>query len=180
MSSPCGKCYIGLTTTPLSWRISNIKSEYSKYKAGDKSISKSPVFEIIDKYGTQLTILEHVEADSRKELNRRAGWWIRNTPNAINRVIPGRTDKEWYADNRQTIKVRDALKYKENKEAILDRIKQYQSKKKADCQNGLCDVTGLVSKIIPEADLPEMEQPEPQPQQPRNTVLQKFFPVEFP
>lgn len=148
MTADSGKCFIGLTTTPISFRISNYKCEYEKYKEG-LPCKKNSMFELMDESDLKLDILEDVEADSMAELRRRQGWWVRNTDNCINKTIPGRTDKEYYMDTRETSRMRDKEKYKKNRDVMLARAKAYQARRRAEMKNGLVDVTQLVSNIIP-------------------------------
>lgn len=173
MTAPSGKCFIGFTTNPIQWRISNLKTEFAKYKSGDSNVKKCVIFDIMDENGCVVTILEHVDVDNKKELYKRTGWWIRNTPQAINSVIPGRTYKEYYQDKKETLRLKDKQKYEKNKEIIISKIKKYQAYKKTEAEKGVLDVTSMLDHLIPEVDVPE-------PEKPIAKTLRNFFPVEFP
>lgn len=165
MTTDSGKCYVGLTTIPISFRIANYKCEYGKYKEG-LPCKKNAMFELMDEGDLKLEILEDVEADSLKELRRRQGWWVRNSDNCINKTIPGRTDKEYYEDNRETHRARDKIKYQLNRDKLLAASKAYQARKRAEAKNGLIDVTQIVTNIIPLAPEEKMRQ---------SKIIENFF-----
>ena len=63
------------------------------------------VFGIFEKYGVEnccIVLLEMVNASNIDELMARERHWIQSTP-CVNKVIPGRTDAEWYVDNCEKV-----------------------------------------------------------------------------
>ncbi len=148
LSTADGKCFIGMTTIPISFRIANYQSEFRKYKEG-LPCKQNAAFELMEYGELQLEILEDIDADDIKEVRRRQGWWVRNTPNCINKTIPGRTDEEYYQDNKKALSLRHKEKYQKNRDVMLQRCKSYQARKRAEQKNGLVDVTTLVSNMIP-------------------------------
>jgi len=87
-----GATYYGSTTVSLRERM------YS-HRADQKT---SAYREIISQMEYEIILIENYPCKSRKELEIREGWYIRENP-CVNRRIPGRTMKEWYEDNREEI-----------------------------------------------------------------------------
>ena len=100
--------------------------------------------------------VEKYEAKDRRVLHKRERYWIEELKASLNKIIPTRTKKEYYNDNKeklneyykeyreqnkdkikirdkkyqmenkQKIKIKDKEKYQRNKEAILLRAKKYR------------------------------------------------------
>ena len=51
-----------------------------------------------------IELVEAFPSSSKEELRKKEGEWIRRTPNAVNRCVAGRTDREWKDDNREKIR----------------------------------------------------------------------------
>ena len=99
-----GEIYVGSTTKKyLSERMSEHRSNYKKWKAGIQG--KCMSFDIFDKYrleNCQIILLESVNANSKEELHVREAHWIKSLE-CVNKVIPGRTQKEYREDNKDQI-----------------------------------------------------------------------------
>ena len=125
------KIYIGSTAKAyLSQRFQQHKSTYKLWKA--KKIGKITSFELFDEYGPencQIVLIEEYPCSSKDTKNARESHYIR-TMECVNKVIPNRTYKEHYEDNREYILER-TKKYQElNKEKITEqRKKHYESNK---------------------------------------------------
>ena len=93
--------YIGSTTKEyLSQRMDKHRSNY-KSKTALKTTSKL----IFEEYGIENCFIELLEAKDCKdkhELSQLEGHYIR-TLDCVNKNIAGRTCKEWYQDNKETI-----------------------------------------------------------------------------
>ena len=116
--------YIGATTQALYKRFHAHKTR--------KECSSKLLFE---KYtDVRIELLECCPCDNKEELTKKEGEYIRNT-NCINRRIAGRTQKEYYEDNKEKIKERhkkyDKERYENNKEKILE-----QNSQKYNCECG--------------------------------------------
>ena len=102
ITSHCGdKIYIGSTTKKyLSQRMDKHRSHYKQWKQG--KASKTMIFDMFDMYGIdacQILLLETYPCHSNDELSAREGHYIR-TMECVNKVIPGRTHKEYYEENK--------------------------------------------------------------------------------
>ena len=104
-NEPDSLMYIGSTTKPLlSQRMSQHRSDYRLFKLG--KVKKTNSFDVFDKYGTEncyIELLELYPCESKDELHKREGHYIRTTVN-VNRSIAGQTRKEHYEANKEDIR----------------------------------------------------------------------------
>ena len=109
-----GDIYIGSTTnTRLCERMTKHRHDYKKQ--GEK---KTTAFKIFDKYGIEncrILLLENFSCETRDELQAREGYYIRSLK-CVNRIMNGRTDKQYREDNKEKKKSTDKLYYEKNKE----------------------------------------------------------------
>ena len=103
-----GNIYIGQTKQKLYQRLNNHKQDF---KRGSTSISR----EIIKNNNYKIELIEETN-----DLNRER-YFIENTE-CINKVVPGRTKKEYY----------DETKHKLNKEKLKQYQKEYRSNTNCD------------------------------------------------
>ena len=148
--------YFGSTTVELSTRMARHRARYREYNKTQKSFYSS--FILFDKYGIENCKIELVEiypCDSKDELTRKEGQWIKNE-DCVNKCVAGRTKKEYHVDNIDSIKLKkkeyrllnleqekqrwDKYKqnhhielleynrkyYADNKEIILEKMREYQ------------------------------------------------------
>jgi hypothetical protein len=100
-----GEIYIGSTTKQyLSQRMTAHRANYNRWKNG--KCYKVMAFDLFDKFGLdncKIILLESCPCESKDQLHARESHHIR-TLNCINKMVPGRTDKEYYHDNKEKIK----------------------------------------------------------------------------
>ena len=89
--------YIGSTCATLEKRFSTHLSHF-KYKSNNLSVHK-----ILEQGECIIELIEDYPCDSRKELERREGWY-QLTMDCINKNIAGRTPKEYQTDNKEKLK----------------------------------------------------------------------------
>ena len=97
------ECYYGSTIQPLSKRIGKHRSDYKRYKDGKCNNVTS--FILFDKYGVEnckIELVEDCDCKTKEELHKREGFYIRNNE-CVNKVITGRTWKEYYKDCLEVI-----------------------------------------------------------------------------
>ncbi len=115
--------YIGSTIRKLSVRLASHRSALKRYLMG-KDVNYCRSYDILA-FGNYK--IELIEMCSKTDRDERERWWIDNTPNTVNKLIPGRTLIEWYQDHKEEIK-----EYQQkNKEKISER-----KNKKFDCECG--------------------------------------------
>ena len=116
--------YIGSSSQTLSRRLTFHRANYKRYLDGKYHYVTS--FEILKHDDYYIELLEIYPCKNNMELHKREGELIRQNDNAINKVIPGRTRKEYNNDNKENIKIR----LNKNKDKIkLQRIKRRENKK---------------------------------------------------
>jgi hypothetical protein len=129
------KMYIGSTTQSLSKRFSRHKSDYKLWLEGTHH--KVSIFNIFDEFGIEnckIELIENYECNSKNELERKEGEHIKNN-DCVNKVIAGRTKKEYYNDNKNKI-LEKAKEYKEaNKNKILEKKKEHYEANKQQILN---------------------------------------------
>jgi hypothetical protein len=111
--------YYGHTSQTLAQRFSTHKCP------SNKTTSK----QIIDKGDAIILLVEHFPCLNENEARAREGYYILNNP-CVNRCVAGRTDKQYYIDNKQTKDDYQKKYDSEHKEQIKNRMKLYRQKKK--------------------------------------------------
>jgi len=141
------KVYIGSTIQTLAQRLAKHRTNYKLYLNGKKkSITRSVELLKYDDYYIELIKL--YPCSCREELVAEEGKYIRKW-DCVNKVIPGRTQEDYYIDNKEQIteyqreyqreyrnknkeRIREKKKeyYIDNKENKLEQMKQYYNKNK--------------------------------------------------
>jgi hypothetical protein len=107
-----------------------LDARWSVHKAPSNDTNSRLLFE---EYGVEtcsIHLLEEVKEDERVIKER---WWIENTANVVNHMIPGRTMKEWYEANKEHCKQKKKEWREENKEYNKQRKKEYYEANKEYC-----------------------------------------------
>ena len=124
------KVYIGSTTQTLHKRLSKHVWNYKAFLDGKGNNVTS--FDILKNNDYQILLIENVSCESKEELLKKEGEWIRTYKNndeleeCINKCIAGRTYKEYCEDNKDKIKEYLGEYYKKNK----DKDKEYRENNK--------------------------------------------------
>ena len=116
------KCYIGSTTESLKRRMARHRQHYIKYQNGSDRQFERSVF-LFEEFGLdncKILLIKNFPCKNKEELEREEGQEIlRNIEKCVNRVVVGRTRKEYYDTNRE--------KHLEKKrEHRLNNIEQYK------------------------------------------------------
>ena len=94
--------YIGSTYKSLKERLSQHKFDYKRYLKGTYNNIKS--FDILKNDDYQIELLENCDIKTKQELLARERYYIENNI-CLNKVVPGRTDKEYREANKDKIKI---------------------------------------------------------------------------
>jgi hypothetical protein len=131
------KMYIGSTCQPLSKRFTNHKGHYKLWKDGKSH--KISSYDLFDEFGIEnckIELIENFACNCKDELQKKEGEHIKNN-DCVNKVISGRTKKEYYIDNKDKMKEyreanKDKMKeyYEANKEKISEKKKEYNEANK--------------------------------------------------
>ena len=114
--------YIGSTTRPLSERLNEHKKKYKLYT--DHKYGFVSSFEILKNNNYEIILIENVPCNNKEELHRRERFYIESL-SCVNIVIPQRTRKEYYEDNKEEISEQKKEYNEMNKDKIKERNKQY-------------------------------------------------------
>ena len=123
------KYYIGSTTQTLPKRFHSHKRDYACYQNGKMNNITS--FQILELEGAYIELLELYPTNNKAELERREGQLIReHRDNCVNRIVVGRTKKEYREDNKEAIKVREREYREANKETLTVKNREYREANK--------------------------------------------------
>jgi hypothetical protein len=124
-----GLIYVGSTTKKyLSERLTAHRGNFNSYKKGITTAYMTS-FKILENDNYRIDLIEAVNCNSKDELRAREGYHIR-TLECVNKKIEGRTDKEYYLDNKEKLSENAKEYYLENKEKILKRTDDYRKNNK--------------------------------------------------
>ena len=119
--------YIGSTCKTLKERLIRHKCSYKSFLKGLNNNIKS--FDILKNDDYHIELLENCNIKTKQELIARERFYIQNNV-CLNKVVPGRTDKEYREDNKDKIKeYREANKDKKKDYYITNKDKIKQSSK---------------------------------------------------
>lgn len=121
--------YVGSTSQKyLSDRMSTHRYDFEGYKKGGrKYLTVFDIFEV-DK-DCYIELYEYYPCNSKLELDKREGEVIRELV-CVNKVVAGRTQKEYYQENKEYILTRQKQYAENNKEYIKARKKKYREDNK--------------------------------------------------
>jgi len=128
-----GNIYIGSTTRTLNQRLSVHKCKYNRY-LNCKDDDYTTSFEIIKNNDYRIELIKYVIYKDRKELYQRERYYIENNE-CINKVIPLRTKKEHYNNNKEHFKEYHKQYSIDNKEYLKEYDKE-RKKIKYNCECG--------------------------------------------
>lgn len=121
-------CYIGSTI--------NFNNRLYNHKSACHSENKKQLklYTFINSNGGWFNfnkeIIESYPCSCKKELERREGYYIRLLNPTLNCHIAGRTDKQYYEDNKQLIKLTKKQYYEDNKDKLNAYKKEWWRKNK--------------------------------------------------
>jgi hypothetical protein len=107
------KIYIGSTCgQTLNSRFNQHKNEYKRFLLDDtqKTTTSAIIFGFGDAY---IELIELFPCNNKTDLRLREGYYIRLL-NCVNKRIEGRTDQEYYNENKELYKAYSKKHYKEN------------------------------------------------------------------
>lgn len=111
-SKSTGLTYYGSTTKKLEYRMSEHYSTYKAFQEGkhDKYYTS---FEVLHQDDCIIECVLLYPCNNKRELELKEGYYIRNNE-CVNRIVPGRSIKEWREDNKERIALQNA-KYRKEK-----------------------------------------------------------------
>jgi len=121
--------YIGSTTQQLCKRLYEHRQKYRRYKKTGKCQILYSSFEILQYDDHYIELIEECPCDTRQQLHRREGQIIRANE-CVNKLIAGRTPKEYYEENKDRLLEDKKQYYENNKDELNAKNKQYYEKNK--------------------------------------------------
>jgi hypothetical protein len=122
------ECYVGSTCEPtLARRLSGHMRCFKRYQAGNYHYVTS--FKILEGENYSIELVEAFPCNNKDELHAREGYWIRSI-DCVNKVIVGRTPKEYCENNKEKLSEYKKEHYVKNKDKILEHIKEYYENNK--------------------------------------------------
>jgi hypothetical protein len=121
--------YIGSTTQPLCERKAGHRATYKRWikaKSGVNYVTSFKLFEA-NEDDVNIQLIEAYPCNSKEELHARERFYIKQME-CINKVVPGRTKKEYREDNKIELCAKEKEYREENKAVILARHKEYHAK----------------------------------------------------
>ena len=115
--------YIGSTTQELSQRLGGHKRNFKSFNNPDSKFNNyCASYEVLKCEDYRIDLLENYSCINKLELNKKEGEYIKNNV-CVNKVIPGRTMKEHYHDNKGELLEKQKQYRKNNKEKISEKRK---------------------------------------------------------
>ena len=121
--------YIGSTCEPtLAKRLAKHKDGFKRWKK-DSANTYASSYKLLGQEHYEIILIELYPCNSKDELHKRERYYIENTPNCVNVIIPTRTDKEYnkiYREqNKDIIKDKSKAYREANKDVLNDKHKIY-------------------------------------------------------
>lgn len=121
--------YVGSTIQTLARRFTRHQASRRHWLKGNTNNCSS--FPIVECPTAYIELLEECEEGVRYERER---WWIENTPNCVNKCVPGRTSKEyraeWYQANKEKQDAQTKAWVEAHREERRVYMKAYHEKRK--------------------------------------------------
>jgi len=112
--------YIGSTTQDLCVRMAEHRRKYKRYLNGKSNYISS--FDILKRGDAYIELIQAIPCNNVLELRKYEGNYIRSM-DCVNKVIPGRTKKEYYEDNINRITQCKKERYQKYKKEISEKNK---------------------------------------------------------
>ena len=123
------KAYIGSTCEELSQRMARHRYMYNQHICRGKESYRS-ANRLFDEFGVdncKIELVEEYPCANQMELHRREGYHIQNN-DCVNKIVAGRSDKEYRDQNAEREKERHKDYYMKNQ----DKIKAYRESRKEE------------------------------------------------
>ncbi len=121
-SANTDKIYVGSTEKDINTRLKQHEAQYRNFKEGKYNYITS--FEILECKDYKIELLENKVCESKEQRDTVECNYIINTPNTVNRNLPGRTREQLDEYQRQY--------RQENKEQLDEYQRQYRQENKEE------------------------------------------------
>ncbi len=100
-STNTDKVYVGSTEKDINARLNQHEQDYKRYQDG--KFHNVTSFEILECKDYKIELLENKICQNKEERDTVECNYIINTPNTVNRNLPGRTPEQYRQDNKQEL-----------------------------------------------------------------------------
>ena len=110
------KCYIGSTTEEISQRMARHRQGFKRFLKDNKNYVRA--YDLFNEYGIEnckIELIEYYNCNTLQELRKQEGLHIKNTE-CVNKLVAGRTKKEYRSDNIDKIHERDKKYCEQNRD----------------------------------------------------------------
>jgi len=121
--------YIGSTSNSLKKRRSAHICQFRRYSLLPDECKQKYVssFDLIKLGKVNIELIEEIKTDNKKDLREKEREHIlKNKDLVLNKSIPNRSPKEWYADNSTNIKAKYQINKEKIKQYYKDNIEHYK------------------------------------------------------
>jgi hypothetical protein len=130
-----GLQYIGSTCTTLVKRLWYHKNHFKRWKAG-KQKNTVTSFKLLENDDAEIFLIEDYPCERKEQLHAQERYWI-ETLDCVNKIIPGRTDKEYREANKDKIRDKSIEKIKEYYQTHKDKISSRTAEWRANNKEAL-------------------------------------------
>ena len=121
--------YIGSTVQPLYKRHHEHISKYNDFLNNKYHYVSS--YDLVKLGATKIELIEDYPCERKEQLNAREGYYIKlYKDTCVNRIISGRTMKEWENDNKDYLIEKHKEYYDNNKTTINEKHKEWLNNNK--------------------------------------------------
>jgi len=129
-----GKIYkIVNDSSDLVYYGSTIQPLYKRFWKHKKTFHRCTSKRIFEGENPQIVLVEDCPCERKEQLIKRERYYIENNV-CVNKQIPGRTNKEYYEDNKDKIKKQNKEYREDNKEKLKKQKKEYRENNKEKIQ----------------------------------------------
>ena len=122
--------YYGSTIeTLLCKRMAKHRCQYKRCLNGKSNYTSS--HDILKYEDAYIELVEEIEFQNKQELHTREGHYIRENK-CVNKRIAGRTEKQYYQDNKEVFIKKSKQHYEANKTEIAEKSKQHYEANKTE------------------------------------------------
>lgn len=117
--------YIGSTTQSLAQRMGGHRRKYKQYLNGTYKSNVSS-FQVLACGDADIELIKEVKCKCKAELHAIEGKYIRERK-CVNKIIAGRTNKQYRIDNKQKINANQRQYYRDNKDKCDSQVMRYRN-----------------------------------------------------
>ena len=128
VSNNSDKVYVGSTKKSIAERLNQHEKDYKQFQDG--KARKCMSYDILELQDYSIQLIETKDCKDRTERDTIECYHIINTPNTVNKMMPGRTKEQYYQDHKDWFIEYSKQYYQDNKLRCLENATQYRQENK--------------------------------------------------